>query len=98
MTRSEIIRFEELLELWQTEFRSVPLAELLGLTAPGEAAGDDRYTYSRSALRRRFGGTWWQVSWPDHGLDETAGRIVQCKYVGDTPPDLVDTPAHNPAA
>ena len=98
MTRSSIMRFEELLELWQTTFRGVPLAELLGLTAPGGAAGDGHYTYSRSTLRQRFGGTWWQVSWPAHGPDETTGRIVQCKYVGDTPPDLADAPARNPAA
>ncbi|MBN2132742.1 MAG: hypothetical protein JW741_24795 [Sedimentisphaerales bacterium] len=94
MTKSAIIRFEELLELWQAEFRDVTLAQLLGLTAPGKAAGDDHYTYSRSTLRQRFGGTWWQVSWPD----KTAGRTVQCKYVGDTPCDFVDAQPHNPAA
>jgi len=75
VTRSSIMRFEELLELWQTTFRGVPLAELLGLTAPGGAAGDGHYTYSRSTLRQRFGGTWWQVSWPAHGPDETAPAV-----------------------
>jgi len=94
VTRSAMLRFEELLELWQTEFRGVPLAQLLGLTGPGEAAGEDQYTYSRSTLRERFRGTWWQVSWPD----KTAGGVAQCKYVGDTPRDFVDARPQNPAA
>jgi len=79
---SVIVRFEELLELWRTEFRGVPLAQLLGLTEPGGETGVDHYAYPAATLRERFRGTWWHVSLPgpapQHGT-------VQCTYVGDRP-------------
>ena len=92
-----LLRFEELLDLWQTEFRSVPLDELLGLTTGGDADEADHYSYPASTLRRRFRDTWWHVCWRGDASDKAVRRIVQCKYAGDAR-GFIDARPHNPAA
>ena len=82
-----IVKFEELLELWRTEFRGVSLAQLLGLTVPGGQSSVDHDVYPPATLRERFRGTWWHVSRPAPAPQHATGRTVQCTYLGDSPRD-----------
>jgi hypothetical protein len=84
-----ILKFEEIVELWQHSSCSTSILELLGLVASSQNNCAASAFYTLEELYERFRGTWWEVIWP---VDRNSGRLingVQCKYVADSLPDAL---------
>jgi hypothetical protein len=101
METSSVMRFEDLLKLWQDSPSDTSIFQLLGLTIPSQyQTVKTTHTSLQEMLRERLRGTWWEVTWPRFSARNVINSQVRCRYLADSLPDairlrpLADFPAH----
>ena len=83
-----ILKFEELVQLWQQSRCDLSMPQLLGLVADGQDNNIAAH-YTIDDLYERFRETWWEVIWTNHKDKDSITKSVQCKYVADSLPDAL---------
>jgi len=87
---SSIIRFEDLLELWQTQRPRRSIREFLGIRSRSDVRGDEENDPAfLQTLRERLDGTWWEVTWLRRPLPRGGPGGVRCRYLADTLRDAI---------
>ncbi len=90
MKTSTVMRFEDLVRLWQDSRAETSILELLGLTA-GADRGSSRQmdSVTLESLCEKLRGTWWEVIWPTLSARHGLYRGVQCRYLADSLQDAM---------
>jgi hypothetical protein len=88
VNRLSILKFDEVVRLWQQSNCGLSMPELLGLVADGQSNCVSAH-YTIEELYERFRDTWWEVIRPNHKDEETITKGVQCRYVADSLPDAL---------
>lgn len=101
METSSVMRFEDLLRLWQESRSDTSIFTLLGLSLPSEYRVVSAANAGlREVLCERLRGTWWEVIWPRFSARNVISAQVRCRYLADSLPDAIrlrphaDFPAH----
>lgn len=87
--RSSIMRFEDLLELWQRYCAQQSILEFLGIRSRGDVRGNEESDPGvLGVLHERLDGTWWEVTRPG-SLTCNTGRAIRCRYLADSLKDAL---------
>jgi hypothetical protein len=87
---SSIMRFEDLLELWQGHHAQQPVLEFLGIRSQGDVRGvEESDPGFMRVLRERLDGSWWEVTWSRPPARRGLAGGVRCRYLADTLKDAV---------
>ncbi len=90
MKTSSVMRFEDLLRLWQDSPRGASILELLGITACADESSDEKVDpVTLESLSERLRGTWWEVIWPTLSARHGLYRGVRCRYLADSLQDAM---------
>jgi hypothetical protein len=90
MKTSSVMRFEELLRLWQDSRCGTPILELLGITTCADDDGSEKVdSVTLENLSEKLRGTWWEVIWPTLSARHGLYRGVCCRYLADSLQDAM---------
>lgn len=82
---SSIMRFEDLLELWQGRHTQQSVLEFLGIRSRGDVRGaEESGADFMRVLRERLNGTWWEVTWSRLSIRGNSASAVRCRYLADS--------------
>jgi hypothetical protein len=90
MKTSSVMRFEDLVRLWQDGRPETSILELLGITTcadDGSSGTMDSLTLEN--LCEKLRGTWWEVIWPTLSARHGLYRGVRCRYLADSLQDAM---------
>lgn len=87
---SSIMRFEDLLELWQHQHAQQSILEFLGIRSQGDVRGPEESGLGfMRVLHERLDGTWWEVTRSRLLVGQGASERIQCRYLADSLRDAV---------
>ena len=90
MKTSLVMRFEDLLRLWQESRCGTPILELLGITDCADDGSSEKMdSVTLENLCEKLRGTWWEVIWPTLSARHGLYRGVRCRYLADSLQDAM---------
>jgi hypothetical protein len=90
MKTSSVMRFEDLVRLWQDSRTETSLLELLGIAACADGGSSEKMDSTiLESLCEKLRGTWWEVIWPTLSARHGLGRGVHCRYLADSLQDAM---------
>ncbi len=90
MKTSSVMRFEELLRLWQESRCATPILELLGIADSADDGSSEKMdSVTLENLSEKLRGTWWEVIWPTLSARHGFYRGVHCRYLADSLQDAM---------
>ena len=90
MKTSSVMRFEDLLQLWQDSRAETSILELLGIGDSPDGHGSGIMdSITLEDLREKLRGTWWEVVWPTWSARHGLARGVRCRYLADSLQDAM---------
>jgi hypothetical protein len=90
MKTSSVMRFEDLLRLWQDSRAETSILELLGITTCAEGGSSEKVdSCLLESLCEKLRGTWWEVIWPTLSARHGLYPGVRCRYLADSLQDAM---------
>jgi hypothetical protein len=87
---SSIMRFDDLLELWQDHHAHQSILEFLGIRSQGDVRGAEESDPGfMRILHERLNGTWWEVIWSRPPLRQGSAGGIRCRYLADSLKDAM---------
>ena len=90
MKTSSVMRFEDLVRLWQDSRTETSILELLGITTCADGGSSEKMdSCLLENLCEKLRGTWWEVVWPTLSARHGLYRGVCCRYLADSLQDAM---------
>jgi hypothetical protein len=85
-----IMRFEDLLELWQQQCAQRSVLRFLGIRSRGDVRGNEESDPGfLRALHERLDGTWWEVTRLYPSVHQNTSGEIRCRYLADSLKDAI---------